>query len=125
MGQARFVPRFDSFFLISLCLQDLHLPTSSLLTYSARLCLWLLESSCSSYPITAKALCAVIYFTVLGDKDSVAPLAVWVGTVSPGTSKLQDRQTKVTEAKEVHQIVKLISGKLVAIENPLKINKHF
>lgn len=67
----------------------------------------------------------MIYFTVLGDKDSVAPLAVWVGTVSPGTSKLQDRQTKVTEAKEVHQIVKLISGKLVAIENPLKINKHF
>lgn len=33
-------------FLIRLCLQDLHLPTSSLLAYSARQCLWLLESSC-------------------------------------------------------------------------------
>lgn len=33
-------------FLISLCLQVLHLPISSLLTYSARPCLWLLESSC-------------------------------------------------------------------------------
>lgn len=72
----------------------------------------------------AKALCAVIYFTVLGDEDSVAPLTVWVGTVSPGTSKLQDRQRKVTEAKEIHHIVKLISGKLVAIENPLKTNKQ-
>ena len=33
-------------FLIRLCLQDLHRPTSSLPTYSEHLCLWLSESNC-------------------------------------------------------------------------------